>query len=344
MVLMTAFMYAVCVLLLTYGVWHGIFDALRVGILGAACASTAIVFFTIVRSGVNLRFKRPSLAFPQAMVGQTLVVLAYAVSGPAHASNLVLLVLVISLCMFDMDVRDVRILTLYTICTLGVVMAWCVNDDPLTYPPKLELISFVMTAAVLVTTSLLSAHLSKMRNRLRVQKSELEAALDHINKIATLDELTGLPNRRHVLTLLAEAIARHARGGPGFAVAIADLDFFKKVNDTFGHRVGDEVLAGFATHARALLRNTDVVARWGGEEFLLLLPGSPPDDPNVGIERLRTALSSIQVSEHAPEFRVAFSAGLTRYIDGEAIDDMIERADGALYEAKGAGRNRTVGR
>ena len=342
MVLMSAFMYFVCVLLLTYGSIQGIFDPVRVGILGAACASTAIVFFVIVRSGFNLRFSQPSLAFPQAMTAQTLIIAAYGVSGPAHASNLILLALVMSFGMFDIGVRNVRILTLYAICLLGAVMAWCVHSAPDIYPPRLELISFLMTAAVLATTSQLSVHLSKMRNRLRVQKSELEAALDHINKIATIDELTGLPNRRHMLTLVADAVARHARGGPAVTLALIDLDYFKKVNDTYGHRVGDEALVCFARQARSYLRSTDVVARWGGEEFLLLLPGAPPEDPHIGIERLRHALSSVQVSDQAPQLRLAFSVGLTCYVQGEPIDDAIERADRALYTAKADGRNRTV--
>jgi diguanylate cyclase (GGDEF)-like protein len=145
-----------------------------------------------------------------------------------------------------------------------------------------------------------------------------------------------------MLALLADAVARHACGGPGFTVALADLDHFKKVNDTFGHRVGDAALVSFAEQARTHLRSSDVVARWGGEEFLLLLPETPQGDPNTGIERLRAALPAIQVSGQVPHLRLAFSTGLTRYIDAEPVDDMIERADRALYAAKSAGRNRSV--
>lgn len=342
MALMSAFIYGVCVLVLAYAVSQEVVDPVPATFLGTCCAVAAIVFVVVVRSGLNLRFKQPSLAFPQALVAQTLIVGAYVVSGPAHASNLILFSVVMSFGMFDIGVRNVRILTTYTICLLSAAMMWCVQTDPATYPPKLELISFVVTSAVLATTSLLSTHLAKMRNRLRVQQSELQAALLHINKIATVDELTGLPNRRHVLTLIADAIARSAPGGPALTVAIADLDYFKKVNDTYGHRVGDQALACFANQARKHLRSTDVVARWGGEEFLLLLSCVPPDDPNLGIERLRRALSSVVISGDAPLLRLAFSAGMTRHINGETIDDMIERADRALYLAKGTGRNCTI--
>ena len=182
-----------------------------------------------------------------------------------------------------------------------------------------------------------------MRNRLKSQKAELETALAQLQLVATHDELTKLANRRHMVTLLGEHITRHARKGPGFSVALADIDHFKNVNDTYGHRVGDEALVAFASQARSQLRSTDIIARWGGEEFLMLLPEAvPPGDPNVGIERLRGALAVAQASAQAPHLRIAFSTGMTRYIDGEEIDDMIERADRALYAAKGGGRNRTV--
>jgi diguanylate cyclase (GGDEF)-like protein len=121
-----------------------------------------------------------------------------------------------------------------------------------------------------------------------------------------------------------------------------DLDHFKDVNDSFGHAVGDEALRAFANQARAVLRNTDVIGRWGGEEFLLVLPESPPGEPTVGVERLRARLAELVPCPSAPELRIRFSAGFTRYIEGEPIGQAIERADRALYQAKEDGRNRTV--
>ncbi|WP_426210411.1 GGDEF domain-containing protein [Massilia sp. TWP1-3-3] len=343
MVLMTAVLYMVCLALLTYGVVFGIFAGQGVIVLGILCALTATVFYALVRSGLNLRFSEPSLAFPQAMVAQTLVATAYAVSGPAHAANLIFLAMVMFFGMFDMRLRNVRILMFYTIGLIGAVMAWKSHVDPLVYPWVLELIYFATATTALPAISSLAVQLTKMRNRLRSQKQELEAALAHIRQVATHDELTKLANRRHMIALLGEHITRHARGGPGFSVALADIDHFKNVNDTYGHRVGDEALVAFAAQARAHLRNTDIIARWGGEEFLLLLPEAPPPgDPNVGIERLRAALAVAEASAQAPHLRIAFSTGITRYIDGEQIDDMIERADRALYAAKAGGRNRTA--
>lgn len=343
MVLTTAILYLACLALFAYGVVLGIFEASRVQLPVTLIIVTAVVFFLIIRSGLNKRFREPSLAFPQALCAQTLLAITYPHVDRVHPSMLILLALVMFFGMFDMGTRKVRILMFYTICAMGAAMVWGNYHDPLAYPATLELFYFAVMCTALPAIASLSVQLSKMRNRLRVQKADLETALAHIQMVATHDELTKLANRRHMITLLGEHITRHARNGPGFSVALADIDHFKNVNDTHGHRVGDEALVAFAVYARAQLRSTDIIARWGGEEFLMLLPdATPPGDPNVGVERLRGALAAAQVSAQAPQLRLAFSTGLTRYIDGEAVDDMIERADRALYAAKNGGRNQTV--
>lgn len=341
-VLMTACVYLVCSAILVCGALGGIFRMESAVTLAIACLLTASLFFVFMRTGFNLRFSEPSLAFPQALCAQTLIAVAYAISGPVHPSTLVLLATVMVFGMFEMRTASVWKLMAYSVGLMGAVMAWSAHRDPLTYPPALQLIYFVLTATVLPSISSLSIQLRRMRERLRLQKTELEAALSQIRKVATHDELTGLPNRRHMLTLLAEHAVRQCRGGPDFMVALVDMDHFKNVNDSFGHRVGDEALVCFAKQARIHLRSTDIVGRWGGEEFLVILPESPPGDPNIGIERLRGALAVSEVSRSAPHLRVAFSTGITRYSGGDQIDDVIERADRALYAAKAAGRNRTM--
>lgn len=341
-VLMTAGVYLVCCAILIYGEMNGIFDSRNAMRLAAASAATPMLMFAVIRSGLNLRFGEPSLAFPQALLAQTLIATAYAVTGPIHPCTLVLFATVMVFGMFEMQTAKVWKLMTYSLLALGTAMVVSAKNDPVAYRPTLEWIYFALTAAILPSISSLSIQLRRMRERLHTQKAKLEEALDHIRKVATHDELTGLPNRRHMLTLLAEHTERQRRGGPDFMVALADMDHFKNVNDTFGHRVGDEALMCFAKQARIHLRTTDIVGRWGGEEFLVILPASPPGDPNIGIERLRGAMSVTEISKAAPHLRVGFSTGLTRFTAGEEIDDVIERADRALYGAKNAGRNQTV--
>lgn len=339
---LSSLVYAVCIAILAYGSSQGLFAPGPVRWLALAMATAAIVFYTIVRTGLNKRFAEPTLTFPQAVVGMALIACAYALSETVHAGNLILLPLVMIFGMFDMQVRRARALAVYTIVIMGSTMAWCTWTNPTVYILKQELMYFALTATVLFSISKLSQVLSLMRHRLKSQKADLEQALVRIQEMATHDDLTRLSNRRHVLELLGQHAVRHARGGPSFYVVMADLDHFKNINDTYGHAVGDEALRTFAKAALSQLRTTDIIGRWGGEEFLLLMPETPPGDPNVGIERLRAALETMQICPSAPDLRIKFSSGLSRYRDGEAVGDTIERADRAAYAAKAAGRNRTV--
>ncbi len=342
MLLLTAMVYGVCVALMAYGAVEGIFELLPVYWLSVLILLSTLLFYGIIRSGLNLRADEPTLAFPQALVAQSLAAGAYAFSGPVHPAVLMLFPLIMVFGMFDMKVRHARILTAYSIAIVGALILWRVNERPDIYPARLELIYFVMLATVLPAISQLSVLLSTMRRRLKTQKAELEKAMLHIQDMATHDELTGLSNRRHILDQLNQYALRQARGGPSFYVALADLDHFKRINDVHGHAVGDEALLTFARQALEQLRNTDAIGRWGGEEFLLLMPETPPGDPNVGLERLRANLASCEASDSVAGLHVLFSAGLSRYRDGEAVEATIERADRAMYAAKAAGRNRTV--
>lgn len=328
--------------LVAYGIAADIFAAGPVGVVATLAVLTTCSFYVAIRSGFNQRFAEPTLACPQAMAGQTLVAATYAVTGVVHAGCLVFLALVMVFGMFNMRVRSIRMVGAYTIMLMGAVMAWRAHTDPLAYPARLEWFYFVLVATVMTSVSKLSVQLTRMRERVKTQKVALERALAHIREMATRDELTGLANRRHMMYLLNEHAMRRSRGGPAFYIAMVDLDHFKAVNDTYGHAVGDEALRCFARKAQAVLRNTDIIGRWGGEEFLLLLPETPPGEPTIGIERLRACMAGTQFCSNTPALRVAFSSGFARYRDGERIDQTIERADRALYAAKSAGRNQTV--
>ena len=154
------------------------------------------------------------------------------------------------------------------------------------------------------------------------------------------DARRGRFNRQHMQHLLERECGRHRRSAVAFCVALVDLDHFKRINDGYGHRVGDEALAGFAAAAREVLRETDVLARWGGEEFLVLLPESEPVASGLlALDRLREALAARCLCPAAPQLQVTFSAGVAEYRPGEAIEQTLARADQALYAAKAAGRN-----
>lgn len=171
---------------------------------------------------------------------------------------------------------------------------------------------------------------------------ELGHALAQIREMAVRDELTGVYNRRHLMEVLAHEKAMADRSEYVFSVCFVDLDFFKKVNDRFGHATGDEVLKKFARVAEQVTREVDCVARIGGEEFVLVLSGTSQSDAVRGAERLAEGLRDMLVTQNEPRFRITASIGITQYRRGDTIQQMLDRADRALYDAKRTGRNKTV--
>jgi diguanylate cyclase (GGDEF)-like protein len=164
-----------------------------------------------------------------------------------------------------------------------------------------------------------------------------ESTAAALRRLAETDPLTGIPNRREATARVEREIQRSLRYGGPLALLLFDLDGFKSVNDRFGHQGGDRALRRAATLALGTLRSTDVCGRWGGEEFLIALPGVGLEGGLDAAERLRRALES-ECAEGAPPLTASF--GVTAFVRGDTLESMIRRADAALYEAKRGGRNR----
>lgn len=184
--------------------------------------------------------------------------------------------------------------------------------------------------------------LVREKDNLAEQLREANARLEHL---AATDSLTGLPNKRVFMDALTRDIAAADRAETDVSLVFLDADHFKKVNDTYGHQTGDEVLRTIAEILRRGLRASDLAARYGGEEFVLLLPGTPPPGARVVAERMRAALAATSIQGPAGTFRVTASFGVAG-VKGpgcKALGEfLVERADQALYQAKHAGRNRVV--
>ncbi len=161
---------------------------------------------------------------------------------------------------------------------------------------------------------------------------EREDLIAEVQKLARSDALTGLPNRRALDEVLPREMSRALRAGAPLCLAIVDIDHFKAYNDTHGHLAGDAVLRDCAAAWDQQLRGEDTILRFGGEEFLVVLPECDAEDAMEIVERLRRATPDEQTC----------SAGLARWRPGESVDDLVGRADKALYEAKEAGRDRLV--
>jgi diguanylate cyclase (GGDEF)-like protein len=161
-----------------------------------------------------------------------------------------------------------------------------------------------------------------------------------VKRQALLDSLTGMPNRRQCETALATELSRAKRFGGPLAFVLADLDEFKTVNDRHGHVAGDRVLREFSDILRELVREADVAARWGGEEFALVLPNTDAQGAAVLVERIRSTLEHRTIGIDGHSIGITASFGVAVYPDEESAEELIEAADKALYVAKRAGKNR----
>ncbi len=187
------------------------------------------------------------------------------------------------------------------------------------------------------TAELLTAN-EKLREEIR-ERERIEAVLQ---QTARTDYLTQLPNRRAMIQMLDKEAARYERSPNPFSLVLLDIDHFKHINDSFGHDGGDEVLVNIAERMRAWMREKDVLARWGGEEFLILLSDTDVDRASDQAERLRAAIEAETFVLQQGETRITASLGVAGYTPQQEIDGCIKDADVALYRAKSSGRNRVV--
>jgi diguanylate cyclase (GGDEF)-like protein len=186
--------------------------------------------------------------------------------------------------------------------------------------------------------SFMGNEFGNLRRRLVERHRELKQAFSRIEELAITDELTGLYNRRHLMQILAQQRALANRSRYGFVVCYLDLDLFKKVNDQYGHPFGDKVLRAFSQLIQVSLREVDIGARIGGEEFVLILADTQLEAAHGVCQRMADKWRLTHFDE-APNLSFTVSIGITEYRSPEAIDEVIERADGLLYDAKNSGRN-----
>ena len=195
---------------------------------------------------------------------------------------------------------------------------------------------------VLACVAVLAGSMGAIRARLKSQRIDLERALERIGELATRDDLTGLTNRRHMTALMQSEQAHQRRGDSKMTIALLDIDLFKRINDTFGHPAGDAVLRAFAESSRKVLRATDVLARWGGEEFVLMMGDTRAALARGGLERLHQKVGGLRILHGSAAVGVTLSGGLAEHHAGESVAQTLERAEKALQDAKSQGRDRIV--
>jgi len=235
----------------------------------------------------------------------------------------------------QMKIRVFKPMLLASLLALYMTLDYTMRDlapyDTISTQTLSALRYFNIAVTFLLLTYLSSVYLKMV--------TQAEAKL---RALATTDPLTHLLNRRSLLDLAANELAHREQDHSPLAFVLADIDHFKSINDQHGHAAGDAVLTKVSAVLQQALRGQDSVARWGGEEFLILMPNATLEVASAVAERLRKQIADIDVSYGDAHIKVSMTFGVSSHLDGEDLDASVSRADSALYRGKVAGRNQVV--
>ncbi|WP_344806349.1 GGDEF domain-containing protein [Allohahella marinimesophila] len=298
------------------------------------------VFYAMLSLGYNKRFTDHSLTIPQMWLAIIVTFYAQIYAGPLRGGYLLALILMFIFGCFKLRTKQMLWVSLSSsfIYAATIPLAAIVEGPAFNWVQSL-ILWFIYTT-IMPMVSVVAGVVSRMRHDLAANRSQLQAALEEVTHLASHDELTGLSNRRWMMETLERERALAQRRDSGFCLCIVDLDHFKQVNDVHGHAAGDAVLQAFARISLKKLRGTDIMARHGGEEFLLFIPSDTVAAAEHCVQRIRETLAHTVFDGLPEDFRITMSGGLTHHQPGEPIASTLERADAALYQAKASGRNR----
>lgn len=306
-------------------------------------ASLLIVacFALLSDAGINDRFKDHYLVVQQ-MVASIALMLGFTYIAP-EVGSVFLCSLFVVFAFGSLRSTPTHNVISWTLMTLGLAYLFLGTDKPIGMPHGNLIERFatlMMLVAAIGKCMFVGMFSSALRESFYNQGVRLREAYQRIEELAELDELTGAHNRRSIMKALDEEIERTARGGKSCSIALIDLDWFKKINDRFGHPTGDEALRTFAITIFANIRGIDKFGRYGGEEFLLILPDTADSAAERLLDRLRMIVADLDWSTISPGMIVTLSAGVVTMRPNETADSILARADIALYKAKDRGRNR----
>ncbi|MFW5824987.1 MAG: GGDEF domain-containing protein [Marinobacter sp.] len=337
-----------CTALAVIGLYMGGFLPLApVMVFFAGSILIGTVLVLILQFGINLRFRDPSMTMAQLILPAipSLYVM-YFVALPQ--GRLLFLLLATGGLMFGtLALNRRQMLTIAWLFWLGylilvLLLGWRAPER--IYWP-LEAVTLFAYASVLSIVAYLGSFISELRHQLSARNRELKHANLELAELATRDPLTSLPNRRTVMEQFEREVARSERQTPGpraLGISVLDIDHFKRINDTFGHQAGDEILRKVSRTIEATIRKGDYIGRIGGEEFLLIFPDTSPEHAVPAAERIRRAVEGLRFDELPEGYRVTVSQGVALHQSGESLESTFKRADEALYQAKNSGRNQVL--
>jgi diguanylate cyclase len=312
----------------------GIFPSgnlLWVGILFLLVNLTLYIVFI---SGLNLRFKDPSLTKLQVCLGASLVCVILLMGEKVHFLAIPFYSSLFVFAMLQLSPREMMGVEIFVLATYGTTIAVRSKLMGSRLDPGIELVYATVVVLSSVWYSVAASYISSLRARLR-------KSVHAIEELAIRDGLTNLWNRRHIESILISEVERKARLGGSLCICLVDLDHFKMINDEFGHPVGDMVLRQVANTMKAQIRSFDQLGRFGGEEFLLVFPGTSIDKAKECTQRLLSSVAGLGILPD-PDHKITISLGLAEAKTKESPDALLARVDKALYQAKHDGRNRQV--
>jgi diguanylate cyclase (GGDEF)-like protein len=327
-------------LLLVYA--HAGTIPVTIGPAYAACGLFAVTCNIVLSEiGFTERFTDHYFVTPQS-IASMLIMLAFIYIAP-EVGVMFLCTLFVVFNFSSLRSTPLQTAMVWTATALGLAWLFLLTDKPISMPHGTYLERFATMSVFVLAIGrcmFLGLFSSSMRESLYKSGLKLQEAYKRIEELAELDELTGSFNRRCIMRMLDDEIARAHRGHSCCTIALIDLDWFKRINDAYGHPTGDEVLRTFAITVFANIRSIDRFGRYGGEEFLLVLPGTPDAAAARIVDRLRAIIADLDWSAFSPGMQVTISAGLATLRPEETPDTFLARADSALYAAKAKGRNR----
>jgi diguanylate cyclase (GGDEF)-like protein len=313
--------------------------------IAPAYAASGLVFvachLVLSETGFNERFKDHYFVASQSIVSMAIMLTFTYIVPEIGVMFLCTLFVVFNFSSLRSTPRQTAIV--WTAMAFGLAGLFLLTDKPISIPHSTYLERFTTMLMFILSIGrcmFLGIFSSSLRQSLYKRGLELKEAYKRIEELAELDELTGSFNRRCIMRMLDDARARAHRKKTPCSIALIDLDWFKLINDTYGHPTGDEVLRTFAITVFANIRNIDRFGRYGGEEFLLVLPDTPNDVAARILDRLRAIIADLDWSAFSPGMRVTISAGVATLRPDETADAFLARADNGLYLAKAQGRNR----
>lgn len=324
--------------MIAYSLFNGIIMALNKNSSGFLVSVVSIIFFILVM--VSTYHCKP---FTSYCILNVYILVWIVVNVIAFGWNIGVQLFIITLLVFCFYAKYghelYKILYVIMLCILRIFLYYhCMNKTPLiTLSSQMnDSLQLVNTIAIMWSIAMICYYFSKDSQAL---EGKLVAYNEQLINQANTDTLTGLYNRRCTMDYLGKLFEDpHSQ----ISICLCDIDFFKRVNDTYGHNVGDVVLKGIAETFRKVLPETCFCSRWGGEEFLLIFPASNGDEAHVLLESLRHAISGISFNGGGEPFHVTMTFGLVEYDYRSDLTTILKQADDKLYVGKESGRDRIV--